>query len=104
MLKKITNESNQKLVVCSLVFGVMFLAGLYIFFVHQTVFYVVKRGEITNKIASISADITVLQSKHISLSNKITSEMAKALGYKEAKPVFIPRQPLSVAIRSNSLQ
>ena len=104
MLKKITNENNQKFIVCSLIAGVLFLSGMYIFFVHKTVFYVVKRGEVTDKISSLSASITTLQSKQISLSNKITSEMAKALGYKEVKPTFIPRQPISAIARSNSLQ
>lgn len=96
MIRRITNEANQKLIVWGLLIGILFLSSLYIFFVHRTVFLVVERKVATEKFASLNTELTNLQSEHLSLSNQITAELAYSLGFKEATPTFITRQSLSV--------
>ncbi|MEK7185348.1 MAG: hypothetical protein AAB726_01870 [Patescibacteria group bacterium] len=103
MLRKITSEANQKTIVWALLAGIFFLSGLYVFLVHQTVFLVVEREATAEKFSALSTDIVSLQSEHLSLSNKITADLVYSLGYKEARPTFIPRQSVSTIARAGAL-
>ena len=106
MIRRITNEANQKLIVWGFLVGILFLSSLYIFFVHRTVFLVVEREAAVEKFASLNSELTNLQSRELKLSNQITAELAYSLGFKEATPTFITRQSLSVntVARAGGLQ
>lgn len=104
MLRKITNEANQKTIVWLLLVGILILSGLYVFLVHQMAFFAAARETSAEKFSTLSTDIVSLQSEHLSLSNKITADLAYSLGFKEARPTFIPRQSISTIARVGTLQ
>ena len=84
--------------------GIVGLGTMYSFLVQQTVMQVVTRGDVEKEIATLRANTTMLESRHIALSNTITSELAHSLGYKETSPLLIQRQTVSLAVRSGGIQ
>jgi|GEM_PF-5441847 len=84
---------------------IVFVGAFYIYFVNRTVISVAQRNAIETEISKTQAEITNLESAHIGAMNEITIELARSLGYEEAKNiVYIPQRAVSVLTRAGTIQ
>jgi len=76
------------------------IAGFfYLYFVGSAIFFTVERKMAESDIRNISARVGALEIEHLKISNSISLEYARALGFKEAgNQVFVPRKGSAKAV------
>ena len=80
-------------------FVALFFFGLYIYFINQTVHYVVLRKDIESTIAGHNSNLSGLEASYMALQNNITHTYAKERGFVEVKQVhFASRQGVPTTI------
>ena len=98
-------QKFQKPAVWTLLVLNIVLAGGYVYAVNRTVFNVVASTKAEKALAQSSAASADLESKYISLKNKINLDFAYAQGFKDAsnQQVFIVKKPVTHTLSFNAL-
>ena len=81
------------------------LAGGYVYAVNRTVFNVVASTKAEKALAESSATSADLESRYVSLNNKITLDFAYAQGFQDAsnQQIFIVKKPVANTLTFNAL-
>lgn len=91
-----TTEHIEKKIFWSLCFLVVIFIALYIYFVASATVAIVDRERIENDIAVAGGSLSSTESNYLALSNKITPELVRALGFREiTDPHFVSRTGLA---------
>jgi hypothetical protein len=102
-IKKI--QKYQKPAVWVLLFLNIALIGGYVYAVNRTVFNVVASAKAEKAIAQNSAVSAELESRYISLKNKVTLAFAYTQGFQDAsgQQIFIVKKPVTSVLSLNAL-
>ncbi|MFW5853098.1 MAG: hypothetical protein ACOCU8_00475 [Patescibacteria group bacterium] len=92
----------QKRLFWSVVFVLLVFLGLYLFLLNQSIAYVVDRDQGQLDIARLETEVSVLTERFINLSEQIDMDLAKSLGFENAKDriIFAERQTSPIAVVS----
>jgi hypothetical protein len=103
LFKKI--QKFQKPAVWTLLFLNVVLAGGYVYAVNCTVFNVVATTKAEKTLVQSSTTATDLESRQVSLRNKITLDFAYSQGFQDAskQQIFIVKKPITNALSFNAL-
>lgn len=95
----------KKSAILSLLLVNVVLIGGYIYGVNRTVFNVVASTKAEKALAQSAATSSDLESRYISLKNKITLDFAYAQGFQDAsnQQVFIVKKPVTKTLSFNAL-
>jgi hypothetical protein len=106
-MKNLLNKTKkfQKSAVWMLVVLNVVLAGGYVYAVNRTVFNVVATTKAEKALAQSSASVADLESRQVSLKNKITLDFAYAQGFQDAsnQQIFIVKKPVADILSFNAL-
>ncbi len=93
MVKKIQNEiQDGKNIFWMLALGVLFSLGLYAYLLSHTVYTAVLRQQTEKSISTLEHGAEDLESRYIGLKKTVTTDIAKAKGFKPiATTVYISR-------------
>ena len=97
-------QKFQKPAVWTLLVLNVILAGGYTYAVNQTVFNVVASKKAGTALAQTSVKVSDLESRYISLKNKITLDFAYEQGFQDASghQVFIVKKPVNNTLSFNA--
>lgn len=98
-------QKFQKSAVWALVFLNVVLAGGYIYAVNCTVFNVVATTKAGKTLAQTNATVSDLESRYVSIKNKINLDFAYSQGFQDAsnQQVFIVKKPIANTLSFNAL-
>ncbi|HAO64643.1 TPA: hypothetical protein DCQ44_01535 [Candidatus Taylorbacteria bacterium] len=98
-------QKFQKPAVWMLIVLNLVLAGGYTYAVNRTVFNVVATSKTEKTLAQNSADAADLESKYITLKNKITLDFAYSQGFQDAskQQIFIAKKAAGSTLSFNAL-
>lgn len=106
-MKNLFNKTQkfQKPAVWMLLFLNVTLAVGYVYMINRTVFNIVASTDAKKVLAQSSAAAADLESRYISLKNKITLDFAYAQGFKDAsnQQIFIVKKPVANILSFNAL-
>ena len=93
-----TTEHIEKKIFWALSFFAMIFIALYIYFVASATFAIVERQQIENVITTTNGSLSSIESKYLALSNQMTPEFIRSLGYIEITvPHFVSRTGLALS-------
>jgi hypothetical protein len=106
-MKNLINKTQkfQKPAVWMLVVINVVLASAYVYSVNRTVFNVVAANKAEKALAQSSATVADLESRQVSLKNKITLDFAYSQGFQDAsnRQIFIAKKPAANLLSFNAL-
>src|SRR3989344_8967933 len=92
-----TTEHIEKKIFWALSFFAMIFIARYIYFVASATFAIVERQQIENVITTTNGSLSSIESKYLALSNQMTPEFIRSLGYIEITvPHFVSRTGLAL--------
>ncbi|MFM2357878.1 MAG: hypothetical protein RJA61_615 [Candidatus Parcubacteria bacterium] len=93
-MKSITLTYNtSRILFWTLISGIVFLAGLYMFFVNETVRNVVARQGFEKQITEFGSTIASLESDYVSKTQHIDMVFATSRGFSEVlNPTFVSKK------------
>ena len=93
-----TTEHIEKKIFWALAFFAIVFIALYIYFVASATFAIVERQQVENVITATNGSLSSIESKYLALSNQMTPEFIRSLGYIEiAAPHFVSRTGLALS-------
>lgn len=91
-----TTEHIEKKIFWALCFLAMIFIAFYIYFVASATVAIVDRERIENDIAVAGGSLSSTESNYLTLSNKITPELIRSLGFREITDThFVSRTGLA---------
>ena len=85
-----------------LVSGIFVLAFMYVNLVHSAIVNVVEREKVLSSIQDKSTEVSKLESKYFSVTEKINMDLARAKGFQDAEvSSFISKKSLATFVSYN---
>lgn len=87
-----------------LVVGIVISACAYGFLLQKAIVNVVEREKVSKEIKVVSASVIDLESKYLSIKNKINIELAHSKGFKDTEVTsFISKKALTAMVTSHEI-
>ncbi len=102
----VNNDNFERKLFFALASILLILFASYVYFLGSITFNIVERNSLNVEIRNLSSAIGDMETKYLSLSNKVDLSLAGSLGFKEAKNTqFVSREPLArnLSFRSNDI-
>ncbi|MEK7564127.1 MAG: hypothetical protein AAB510_00970 [Patescibacteria group bacterium] len=91
----LNNDHASRTILNSIFWLFAFLSFLYILFLGNMVVNIVERRSLESEARTLTTEVANLELSYLAMSNDVDIEMSYALGFKEIKPSFATRKPIS---------
>lgn len=104
MVERMKNEiGNNKNLFWFLSFGIALFLGMYVYFVSNTIYSVVKIQRNDKLVASVQSEIQKLEVTYFDLKSKVDTDLARSKGFTSiSNAKFISKKTLGKALSMNN--